>query len=154
MKKFLGIGLLILILTLSFSTAYAQNSNVGCGIGTMIFEGKLNSTLMHVLAATTNGCFGNQTFGITSGTLDCKQPKSFVGNERLMEFVSANMDSVAVDIAAGSGESLDTLAELMEVDESKRVVFYSKLQQNFDNIFTSSDIQSGEIIDNIIRVTS
>ena len=154
MKKIFVVGLLVLMLTFSFSLAFADQNNVGCGLGTTVFKGNMDSTLMQILAVTTNGTSGNQTFGITSGTSECNQPKGFVSNDRLIEFVASNMDSIAVDIAAGSGESLDTLAELMEVNDSGRDGFYTKLQQNFDNIFTSSDVQSGEVIDNIIRIAS
>jgi hypothetical protein len=154
MNRFFVIGLLVIILTFSYSFAYADRGNVGCGLGTTIMAGKMDSTLMQVFAVTTNGTSGNQTFGITSGTLECSQPSSFVNNERLIEFVASNMDSLAVDMAAGSGESLDTLAELMGVSDSSRDGFYAKLQQNFNNIFTSSAVQSGEVIDNIIKVTT
>lgn len=154
MKRIFVVGLLVLMLTFTVSFAYADQNNTGCGLGTLVFKGNMDSTLMQILAVTTNGTSGNQTFGITSGTLECNQPKGFVSNDRLIEFVASNMDSIAVDIAAGSGESLDTLAELMEVNDSGRDGFYTKLQQNFDNIFTSSDVQSGEVIDNIIRIAS
>ncbi len=52
------------------------------------------------------------------------------------------MDNLAKDIAAGHGETLDTLAELMEVPLQERAEFYSRLQTNFSNIFTSTDIQA------------
>ena len=63
----------------------------------------------------THSYSGSQTFGITSGTLECEQPAKIAATEKLMEFVYANMDNQASDIASGKGESLDTLAELMSV---------------------------------------
>lgn len=127
-------------------------ANVGCGLGSIIFKDK-DAGLYQVLAVTTNGIFGNQTFGITSGTLECQQPVSFVSNEKLKNFVAVNMDTLAQDMAAGSGESLVTLAELMEVPLDRREAFYASLQTNFTKIFTSSDIQSSQVIDNIAKVS-
>lgn len=133
--------------------AYAQgayDTNTGCGLGHMLFkEIGQDKTLFQVFAVTTNGIFGNQTFGITSGTLECQQPTSFVSNEKLKNFVAVNMETLAQDMAAGSGESLVTLAELMEVPTDKRPAFYASLQTNFTKIYTSSSVQSSEVIDNI-----
>ena len=52
--------------------AQAQQENTGCGLGTMLFDGQ-QGIAPQVLAVTTNGTSGNQTFGITSGTLGCTQ---------------------------------------------------------------------------------
>jgi len=149
----------IFVIVFAFSlilagTAFGQElkENVGCGLGTMIFEETKDSVAIQVLAATTNGSFGNQTFGITTGTLGCRTPAKWVSNELLNNFVAANMDTLAKDIAMGRGEALDTLAELMGVAEAKRPEFYSTLQANFQKIFTSQAVQSADIIDNIVSV--
>lgn len=126
--------------------------NVGCGLGSIIMKEK-DGTIYQVLAVTTNGTLGNQTFGITSGTLECQQPATFASSDKLNEFVAANMDTLAMDMAAGSGETLVTLAELMEVPAESRASFYASLQANFTSIYTSSAVQSAEIIDNIAKVS-
>lgn len=134
--------------------AAAQSSfsqNVGCGLGSIAL--KERDTILHqVLAVTTNGILGNQTFGISSGTLECQRPAKFAQSEKLNVFVAANMDSLAMDIAAGHGESLVTLAELMEVPSEGRADFYASLQQNFRKIYTSSSIESADVIDNVAKV--
>ena len=81
--------------------------------------------------------FGNQTFGITSGTLNCKKTQ-FVMNEQTQEFVASNMDQLAKEIAIGKGEALDTLAELMAV--SDKASFVASLQDNYNKIYTSQDV--------------
>lgn len=154
MKRLLQVcSLALLAGTMLAGEAVAQNAftqNVGCGLGSIAL--KERDTVVHqVLAVTTNGILGNQTFGITSGTLECQRPANFVENEKLNTFVAANMDSLALDMAAGHGESLLTLAELMEVPSGERPGFYSALQQNFRAIYASSDIESGALIDNIAR---
>ena len=136
----------------AFAAGTSQN-NTGCGLGSMILgEAANDSILLQAFAATTNGTFGNQTFGITSGTSDCKQPSKIVNNERLNEFVVANIDSLAKDIAKGQGESLDTVAELMNIPSEKRAMVYVQLQANFSNIFTSERVEAADVIDNIASV--
>ncbi len=132
----------------------AQN-NTGCGLGTMLFKGAAdNSTLLQTFQATTNGIYGNQTFGITTGTSDCQQPKSFVSNERMNEFLVANMDNLARDIAMGRGETLDAFAELLSIPTEKRPEFYSQLQSGFAKIFTSPGVQMASVMDNVSAVSS
>ena len=143
----------IAICFISCSIAFATTkSNCGCGVGTMIFE-QNDGLVFQVLAATTNGCFGNQTFGVTSGTLGCEKPATFAKRERLNKFVAGNMDNLARDIAKGQGEFIETLVELMEVPVEKRTETYSLLQSNFSNIYTSKEIDHFSVIDNIMKVT-
>jgi hypothetical protein len=153
MKKLFVVCVVAFVFIVSLGVAHAVNKdNTGCGLGYLIFKDSGDSTAIESIAVTTNGTFGNQTFGITTGTLECSQPASFVSNERLNEFVASNMDTIARDIAAGDGEALATLAELMEVPSVERDEFFSTLQKNFSEIFTSEDIQSAQVIDNIVNV--
>ena len=134
------------------SMALAAGGNTGCGLGTMLFgqsELGLNTVLTQILAVTTNGTSGNQTFGITSGTSDCDQPSKWVSNEQVNKFVLANMDDLAKDIAAGQGETVSPLAELMEVPAESRDTFYSTLQANFDQIFPHPDVNYAHVVDTV-----
>lgn len=153
MKKIIA-GALVTVM-MSAGAAFAANqNNTGCGLGTMVFEGSnfSNTTVGQILIVTTNGTSGNQTFGITSGTSNCEQPTNIVKNERLQEFVVANMDSIAKDIATAEGESLDTLSELMEISHEQRPLLYAKLQSNFSSIYTSNDVTAADVIDNIYMI--
>ena len=152
MRKHLFAILSIIGLMLIVSSAYAgSNVNTGCGLGSMVFENQ-TTVLQQVLAATTNGTSGNQTFGISSGTSNCDKPSDWAQNERLNRFVAENMDSLAGDIAQGQGEYLSTLATLMEIPEEQRPVFYSTLQHNFSDIYTSETVSHINVIDNIRSV--
>jgi hypothetical protein len=133
--------------------AHAGRSNTGCGIGTMIFEGK-DGLLSQVCAATTNGTFGNQTFGITSGTLQCEKASSLIAYEKLNKFVGDNMDNLAMDISRGSGEYLTTLAVLLDVPVEGRAGFCSLLQANFSRIYTSDSVTHIDVLNNIEAVLS
>lgn len=153
-KALLVLGLLVMSASVAFAQVGQTRRNVGCGLGTMIFGDKSETTLFQVFAATTNGTFGNQTFGITSGTLECERPESFVKNERLEEFVHANLDDLAKDIASGRGESVETLAELLSVPQEKRESFYRNLQAHFTEIFPSAEVEYAHVVDTIVRVSS
>lgn len=136
-----------------FSNAYAVETKygaAGCGLGSMLLGDTPGP--IQILVATLNGIAGNQTFGISSGTLNCEKKANFAGKERLEPFVQSNIDSLAKDIAIGRGESLDALAELMEVPHKERGVVYAKLHANFSNIFPSEQVEAADVIDHIMVV--
>ena len=143
MKKIL----LSAIATVALSTsAFATvNNQTGCGLGSMIIKDD-STAIMLALQATTNGTSMNQTFGITSGTLGCKRTK-FVMNEIAEEFVASNMDILAKEISVGHGESIDTLAELLNVED--KASFCASLQANYNSIYTSKRVEMNEVLDNI-----
>ena len=145
MKKLLFITATTALLT----TASFANANTGCGLGNQVISNQ-DSVLMQVFAATTNGTSGNQTFGITSGTSGCAKPAKFVSNDKANEFVAGNMDALALDISNGQGEALTTLATLLNVSNTD--TFASTLQANFDKIYTSSNVSSANVIDNIVAL--
>ena len=148
----------LVAVALSAPAAFAGNgkANTGCGLGTMLFGSSQadDSIVLQILAVTTNGTFGTQTFGISSGTSECEQPASVVKNERLNEFIQANLDNLARDIARGQGETLSTLGELMAVPAADRETFSKKLQAHFVEIFPSSDVQYAHVTDTILRVAA
>lgn len=150
MKKILLTAALTLIST---GTVYA-GSNTGCGLGSTLWKGKADTTISQVFEATTNHTFGNQTFGITTGTLGCSTPAKFVKSEELNRFVKSNIDNLATDIARGHGENLDAFAELLQVPVEKRALFAATLQSNFAKVFTSDQVVLAEVIDNTITVTN
>lgn len=152
MKKTVLILSMMVVGSVGYSATIRENC--GCGIGTMAL-GQNEATVLSQLAATfLNGICGNQTFGITSGTLDCAPASSVVSNERVKEFINDNMDQLAMDIAIGEGETLSSLADLMEVPAGDRIALYEKLQQNFDRLYTSYDITSEEFTANLDRVVN
>ena len=143
MKKIIS-----LIAAIGLTTAVYANENTGCGLGSMIIKNQ-NSTMLQAIAATTNGTSGNQTFGITSGTSNCNKPNNFVSNDKLNKFVEDNMDELALDISAGKGETLSTVAKLMNVENNSE--FSAKLQANFSNIYSSQNVTSANVIDSIAK---
>jgi len=143
MKKIL-VSLAALV-ALSSASYAGVNNQTGCGLGAMIIKDD-SSAVMLALQATTNGTSGNQTFGITSGTLGCKKTK-LVMNERAEEFVASNMDTLAKEIAIGQGESIDTLAELLNIADKE--AFATALQANYNKIYASKNAKMADVLDNI-----
>jgi len=133
------------VAALSTAAFAGVNSQTGCGLGSQVIKDD-STAVMLSLQATTNGTSGNQTFGITSGTSGCKKTK-FVMNERAEEFVASNMDQLAKEIAMGHGESVDTLAELLAVEDKQE--FASALQANYNSIYTSQNVEMADVLDNI-----
>ena len=132
-----------LILTLGVAvalapmTSMAANSGPGCGLGKMVWDGQ-EGMVANVLASTTNGTFGSQTFGMTSGTSEC-DGDAVVSNEHQKKiFVASNADSLAMEAAQGGGMHLTSLAELMGIQEQDRDAFFKMTQKNYDDIFANA----------------
>jgi hypothetical protein len=150
MQKFL-LPVAALIAAVGLHAADDLKQNVGIGVGTMIFEGQ-SGLLSQICAATTNGCFGNQTFAITTGTLGARPWTGIVSNGEVQTFVRENMDQLAREIAAGQGESVDTLAELIAVPAAQRADFAKTLQAKFDVIYSSPTVTSTDVVEHIAQV--
>lgn len=115
----------------------------GCGLGAMLLKGK-KGLVFNVLAATLNGTSGNQTFGMSTGTLGCK------GDSRVaaINFIETNKVFLANDIAKGEGETVNAFLDLMDKD----VESIDALRTNYDDIFAknASSEEIFEKIDNIL----
>ena len=105
-----------------------------------------------VLAATTNSLFGNQTFGISSGTLGCQQGGVVTASARASMYASANLDRIAADMAAGEGETLTALAALYGIAEEDRAAFYRTARENFAAIVDSEAVTAGEMLTSLENV--
>ena len=153
MKKLVFLVVPVFAVMVFVGVGFADQQNTGCGLGSLIFEGH-DGLISQTCAATFNGTFGNQTFGITTGTSNCEQFETMWANKKLNIFVAENMDNLAKDIAQGNGEYLHTLAVLVEVPEGERADFYAKLQTNFSNIYTSDQLSHLDVLKNIEDVVS
>ena len=139
-----------LVSVMAFTHAHAEN-NVGCGWGSMVFDGKTDKT-SQVLAATTNGTLGNQTFGITSNTAGCSKNGVVKSYAAVSTFMTANIDKVAHDMAIGQGESIDTLANLMGMEDSHKTHFFKTAKANFDRIFSNETATSEEVLNSLAAI--
>lgn len=145
MKKLFAVAALV---ALPFSNAVMADSDIGCGVGTMIFDGQ-QGKVFKVLGATTNGTSGNQTFGITFGTLGCDGTGTINSAQKLALFIDGNLDNLARDIARGEGETLATLSEVWGIPASDKATFNQLAKENFANVFQSENVTSQEVFTNL-----
>ena len=127
---------LAMVLMIGSTSVYAAGyADAGCGLGSLVFGKKKGWT--QVLASTTNGTFGSQTFGITSGTSNCSASIMKLGY-----FIDSNKPALKADVARGHGETLNSLSEIYNCQNS--AAFNSALQANYSNIFSSNETQAIE----------
>jgi len=125
----------------------------GCGLGTEVIFKQANEWHEHVLAATTNGTSGNQTFGMTSGTLGCEGANGPLKNGIAL-FLDQNLDQLAADTAIGEGETLAALSELVGIKAEDQAAFSAELKANFDQIFVSDVTTSEDAYNALVEVMS
>ena len=147
MKKWM-IALSTLFVLTGTSFAATVSEDCGCGLGREMI-GQEEGLGWNILGTSLNGISGNQTFGMSSGTLGCSKPTKFVMNERMDVFVSENMDSLAVDIATGNGENLDALMEIAQVSGADKAKACSALQTNFDSIYPAANVMDTDVAHSI-----
>lgn len=103
---------------------------------------------VQVFAATTNGLLGNQTFGISSGTLGCANAAG--GASSTAAFVETNREVLVKDISRGSGETIAALTTLAGC--SSPALVGRSLQANFVSIFPSAGASDKTISKNVVSV--
>lgn len=116
----------------------------GCGLGSLIFEP--NSGFTQIFAATTNGTFGSQTFGISSGTSNCADTGG--GSASAKAFAETNRTALAKDIARGQGETIESLSRLGGCGDARAVG--ASLQRNFDKVFPSATMSDGDVGSSVV----
>lgn len=141
------VWLVLFVVPLAAGPALADD-DVGCGLGTQLWEGS-SGVIPKVLAATTNGFLGTQTFGITTGTLGCSQGGVITAAVRTQMFVADNMDRLVRDMATGSGEALDTLATLLEVEDADRDAFAALTQSHFPELAPSTETTASDLLETL-----
>lgn len=117
--------------------------STGCGLGSMAWRGQ-SGIIPQVAAVTTNGIFGNQTFGITFGTSGCDPNGRVTGGTQkmMLAFIENNMEQFALDAAQGHGETLTTLAGILNMDEE---IVAKKTYQNFATLFPNENIDAVDL---------
>lgn len=131
------------------STAAFADSDAGCGIGSEIWAGQ-SGKVPKLLAATTNGLFANQLFGITFGTLGCSGSGTVTA--QAVTFTNENAEALARDMAVGQGESLNVLAELLNIKAQDKARFFAVSKQNFAEIYSIENKDSYQVLTSLQAV--
>lgn len=146
MKKVIGSALL---LAMSSSAHAVAPGGGGCGWGNLLFDGQ-SGPAPHVLAVTTNGTSGNNTFGMTTGTNGCKTDGAIgYGGKSLFASI---MNEFSEDVAAGHGEALNAVAVMMGVQPEDRQTFAEVAHENFAVLFPSENVTAEEVMTSLETV--
>ena len=123
--------------------AEAIDSTGGCGLGSMAWRGQ-SGIIPQILAITTNNSFGTNTFGITFGTSGCDPNGRVTGGtgKMVLAVIENNMEQFAMDASAGKGETIDTLAGILNVDSEK---LGATAQANFAYLFTDENVEAVDL---------
>ena len=130
----------------------------GCGLGSMVFgpsgEARklFKSTLVsEILAATTNGTFGSQTFGLTTGTSNCGTKGVFSYEREQEAFAEVAYDEISREMARGEGEYLTAFATLMGCSADAQPAFATTTKASYGKIFTEN-AQPIEVVESVRSV--
>ena len=118
-----------------------DSSGPGCGLGKLAWSDYPNKENIapQVMMATTNGTFGSQTFGISSGTSGCSNDGKVWASEKVNVFTALNFDNLSQEMAQGQGEHLTSLATLMGIPKEQHQEFFAMTQENYTIL-----VQTGE----------
>lgn len=142
MKKIITVAALVLALP---TASFAADNVGGCGLGSMVFKGQ-SGIAPQVLAITTNGTSGNQTFGISTGTLGCSPDGTVHSNMKTALFIENNKQQLARDMSVGSGEALASLSHLIGVEAKDQAAFNSAAKDNMARIFTNDQVATEQVM--------
>jgi hypothetical protein len=141
MKLLLSVAAASMLFVAANGTAHADGYGpAGCGLGAMLIGSKPG--IVQIFAATTNGIFGNQTFGITSGTLGCGSTPA-VAVSSAKSYVETNRQSFAKDVARGQGETIANLSQIAGCADTAAVA--AKLQANFKTVFPTAGVTDVQV---------
>ncbi len=143
MKRNIALGVILALAPVSM--VLAASNNVGCGVGSIIFKGQ-SGIASQVLAVTTNGTLGNQTFGISSGTLGCATDGVVDSPAKVSMFIDTNLDKLAQDMSVGRGEALNSLADLIGIEAAAKASFFSMTKAHFGEIISSEHVAAQDVM--------
>ena len=147
-KTIIGLAL-ISASSIASAAGGAAGGDGGCGWGNALFSGQ-SGTASHVLAATTNGTSGNNTFGMTTGTNGCSVSGTLgYGGTSV---VSSIMNEFSEDVARGEGDAMDTVAVVYGVKVQDRETFSKVMHENFATLFPNENVTAEQMIVSIEEV--
>ncbi|MBI3550515.1 MAG: DUF3015 family protein [Elusimicrobia bacterium] len=145
MKGKILIAVAVLAGAFAVSARAATQNDGGCGLGSMLI--KDNIAWKQIFAATTNGFVGNQTFGISSGTLGCQSGGLSKSAMAQRNFVAANYRDLSKEMAAGGGQYVASLSSLMGCSDS--AAFAKFTQTKYETIVPAADTKPEAMLNNL-----
>ena len=123
--------------------AMAANPDTGpgCGLGKLAWSdySHQKNIAPQVLMATTNGTFGSQTFGISTGTSGCTNDGKVMAEKKTTMFAELNFENLSQEMAQGQGEHLASLATLMGVPAEHQASFFAMTQERYISLVKTGE---------------
>lgn len=147
-KIALVFGVLTMLGQTGFVLAAHPDSGPGCGLGKLAWGDYANQKNIapQVMMATTNGTFGSQTFGISSGTSGCSNDGQIMSQHKVNVFASTNFENLSQEIAQGGGEHLTSLASLMGVPAKHHPAFFSMTQERYTSLIEEGQPEPAALV--------
>jgi hypothetical protein len=144
MKKAAILSIVLVCAGLQPATIMAgtPDTGPGCGLGKVAWEdSKLGEGVgpQLLMSTTNNTILPWQAFGITTGTLGCKNNGKIWAEEQARVFAKFNFENLAQEMAQGGGEHLASLATLMGVPAEQQPAFFAMTQEKYASL-----MQAGE----------
>src|SRR5213593_4399129 len=139
--KWLRLGVALLPLCATDVWAVNPDNGPGCGLGKLAWSDydHPKSIAPQVMMATTNGTFGSQTFGISSGTSGCTNDGQVWAEQKVTMFAAINFEDLSQEMAQGQGEHLASLATLMGVPAEQQTEFFAMTQERYLALIQAGD---------------
>lgn len=143
LKKLLMFSVAVLFVGTQVGLAMAANPDTGpgCGLGKLAwsdYKGQ-KEIAPQVMMATTNGTFGSNTFGISSGTSGCTNDGKVMGDSKTIMFAELNFDNLSQEMAQGQGEHLASLATLMGIPAEHQGTFFAMTQERYISLVKAGE---------------
>lgn len=141
----LGIMMIALMVTWGAATVVKAEGYgaAGCGLGSLVFK---ENDKTQILAATTNGTFGTQTFGITSGTSNCASGGVMKSQREQAAFAEVNFSDLKRNMAGGGGEFLMSFATLLGCEDAAKPALAKMTQANYETIVKTDNSSPLEML--------
>ena len=149
MRKLALCGTLLGATLLAGTAARAENYGMaGCGLGSLVFKDN-NGTGPQILAATTNGTFASQTFGITSGTSNCASGGIIKAQREQAAFAEVNFQDLKRNMATGGGEFLTSFASLLGCEDQAKPALAKMTQAKYESILPTEKTSPIEMLSGV-----
>jgi hypothetical protein len=151
MKKSLLLSAVLGAFMMISTPSHAIDSTGGCGLGSMAWKGH-SGIIPQVLAMTTNSMFLN-TVGVTLGTSGCDPNGRVTGGtgKLVLAVIENNMEQFAMDASRGQGETIETIAGILNVDSKDLGL---KAQQSFAYLFVDENVEAVDLTLKIIELAN
>lgn len=141
-KKVLMLSVAVLFgMQAGLAMAANPDTGPGCGLGKLAwgdYKGQ-KEIAPQVMMATTNGTFGSNTFGISSGTSGCTNDGKIMSDSKTIMFAELNFENLSQEMAQGHGEHLASMATLMGVPAEHQAEFFAMTQERYTSLIRAGE---------------